>query len=140
VKVIADTNILVRAIVVDDHEQAFAAQTLLARASLVSIPVPVLCELVWVLRRGYKSPTEEIIDAITSILESAAVATDRPAVSLGLALLRDGSDFADGAIAAQGVDGGGEVFASFDANAVERLRSRGFQATQPQHLINRTKS
>lgn len=135
-KVIADTNILVRAIVEDDKEQAFAAQTLLAKASLVSIPVPVLCELVWVLRRGYKCATDEIIDAITRILDSASVTTDRPAVSMGLSLLRDGADFADGAIAAQGVSMGGEVFATFDKKAGERLRSRGFQAAEPSARVD----
>jgi predicted nucleic acid-binding protein len=42
VKVTADTNVLVRALVQDDPEQAKAATDLLERAELIAIPVPVL--------------------------------------------------------------------------------------------------
>ena len=52
VKVTADTNILVRTVVEDDAEQAGAARTLLARATLIAVPVPVFCELAWVLKRA----------------------------------------------------------------------------------------
>ena len=50
-KITADTNVLVRALVQDDPEQAKSASALLEQAELVAIPLPVLCELVWVLRR-----------------------------------------------------------------------------------------
>ena len=50
-KITADTNVLVRALVQDEPEQARAASALLEQAELVAIPLPVLCELVWVLRR-----------------------------------------------------------------------------------------
>ncbi|MBM5785402.1 MAG: type II toxin-antitoxin system VapC family toxin, partial [Cyanobacteria bacterium K_DeepCast_35m_m1_288] len=40
-----------RVLVQDDPEQARAAMDLLHRAELVAVPLPVLCELVWVLRR-----------------------------------------------------------------------------------------
>ena len=45
-KITADTNVLVRALVQDDPEQARAASALLEQAELVAIPLPVLCELV----------------------------------------------------------------------------------------------
>ena len=51
-RITADTNVLVRALVQDDPEQAKAATDLLESEELIAIPVPVLCELVWVLRRG----------------------------------------------------------------------------------------
>ncbi len=54
-KIIADTNVLVRAITGDDARQAGIAQAALAEADLVALPLPVLCELVWVLAQGYKT-------------------------------------------------------------------------------------
>ena len=50
-KITADTNVLVRALVQDDPEQAKSASALLEQAELMAVPLPVLCELVWVLRR-----------------------------------------------------------------------------------------
>ena len=50
-KITADTNVLVRALVQDDPGQARAASALLEQAELVAVPLPVLCELVWVLHR-----------------------------------------------------------------------------------------
>ena len=58
-KITADTNVLVRALVQDDPEQARAAAEVLEQAELVAVPVPVLCELVWVLRRVYQFSTAE---------------------------------------------------------------------------------
>ena len=54
-KITADTNVLVRALVQDDPEQSRAACTVLEKAELIAIPLPVLCELVWVLRRVYRT-------------------------------------------------------------------------------------
>jgi predicted nucleic-acid-binding protein len=50
-KVTADTNVLIRAAVQDDLLQA---AKILAEVDLVAVLAPVLCEFVWVLRRGYK--------------------------------------------------------------------------------------
>ena len=52
VKVTADANVLIRAAVQDDVRQARRAAKILAEADLIAVPVPVLCEFVWVLRRG----------------------------------------------------------------------------------------
>lgn len=49
----ADTNVLVRALVQDDPEQARVASDLLLQADAIAVPLAVLCELVWVLRRVY---------------------------------------------------------------------------------------
>ncbi|WP_338027948.1 PIN domain-containing protein [Acidithiobacillus ferrianus] len=51
-KITADTNVLVRAITGDDPQQSEIAQAVLANASVVALPLPVLCELVWVLLTG----------------------------------------------------------------------------------------
>jgi predicted nucleic-acid-binding protein len=50
---------------------------------------------------------------------------DRPAVEAGLAFLDHGGDFADGVIAHQGYELGGDVFVSFDKNAVGLVEEIG---------------
>jgi hypothetical protein len=69
---------LITTLVQDDPGQATAASALLEQAELVAVPLPVLCELVWVLRRVYRF--------------NASVRTDRPAVRAGLQLLAAGGD------------------------------------------------
>ena len=134
VRITADTNVLVRAVVRDDAAQAAAAEALLLRATVIAVPIPVLCELAWVLRRGYGFRAGDIAAAIEAIAGIDTVATDSPAVDAGLAVLRTGGDFADGAIASQGERLGGTVFASFDRGAVARLRSHGANAADPAEL------
>ncbi len=127
-KITADTNVLVRAAVQDDPHQARQAAKVLQDAELVAVPVPVLCEFVWVLRRGYKKSVPEISAAIRRLMKSANVVVNRPAVDAGLSLLDAGGDFADGVIAYEGEWLGAEEFVSFDANAVSVLRAQGAPA------------
>ena len=101
-KITADTNVLVRAAVQDDAHQARQATKILREAALVAVPVPVLCEFVWVLRRGYKKPIADISDAIRRLMKSANVVMNRPAVEAGLSVFDAGGDFADGVIAYEG--------------------------------------
>ena len=137
-KITADTNVLLRTVVQDDEEQAAAARALLLRATVIAVPVPVFCEFVWVLRRGYARSVDDVAAAIEAITGIEAVVTDRPAVRAGLAALRSGGDFADGVIAHQGEELGGTVFASFDRSAVARLRSAGAAAADPSSLLSTT--
>lgn len=127
-KLTADTNVLVRAIVADDARQAKIAQAALAEAERVAITSPALCELVWVLTRGYGVGAREAGAAIRLLMASANVEANRPAVEAGLALLDDGGDFADGVIAFEGAALGGDEFASFDRDAVKRLKRLGRKA------------
>jgi predicted nucleic-acid-binding protein len=128
-KLTADTNVLLRDAVRDDPRQARLAAKALQGAELVAVPLPVLCEFVWVLRRGYKRPVADIVDAIQRLMRSANVVMNRPAVEAGLDMLRAGGDFADGAIAYEGNWLGAEDFVSFDAEAVSVLESQGIRAT-----------
>jgi len=128
VKITADTNVLVRASVQDDPRQARLAAKLLQEATLVAVPIPVLCEFVWVLRRGYKRSVPEIAGAIHHLMNSVNVVMNRPAVEAGLAVLNAGGDFADGAIAYEGNWLGAEEFVSFDAKAVPVLQSQDNRA------------
>jgi predicted nucleic-acid-binding protein len=134
-KLTADTNVLVRAFVEDDAEQASQAKALLERAALIAIPIPVLCEFAWVLTRSYKIPPLDVAAAIAGLLDSETVISDLPAAEAGIAMLRAGGDFADGAIAAQGAALGGTVLASFDKRAVTLLETAGIGASDPETLL-----
>ncbi len=83
-KITADTNVLVRALMQDDPEQARAATDLLDAAELIAIPVPVLCELVWVFRRVYGFPASDYSTSIEALMSSRGVAIDRQAARAGL--------------------------------------------------------
>lgn len=124
-RITADTNVLVRAIVADEPKQARLAQSALARADLIAIGPTTLCEFVRVLSRGYGIPTADTAAAIRGLIGSANVEVNRPAVEAGLALLDQGGDFADGIIAFEGASLGGAMFATFDKDAAKRLKKLG---------------
>ncbi|MFZ0706764.1 MAG: type II toxin-antitoxin system VapC family toxin [Candidatus Korobacteraceae bacterium] len=119
---------LVRAAVQDDPLQARLAARILERAEVVAVPVPAICEFVWVLRRIYKKSASEISDAIRRLVRAPNVVTNGPAIEAGLSILDSGGDFADGVIAYEGHWLGAEEFVSFDSKAVAVLRSRGERA------------
>ena len=127
-KVTADTNVLIRAAVQDDLHQARRAAKMLTEADLVAVPIPVLCEFVWVLRRGYKRSAADVSDAIRRLMRSANVAMNRPAAEAGLSTLDAGGDFADGVIAYEGEWLGAEEFVSFDSKAVSLMHAQGCRA------------
>jgi predicted nucleic-acid-binding protein len=124
-KIAVDTNVLVRAITGDDTEQSRVARRELARADLVALALPALCELVWVLSQGYKASPADIAEAIRLLLDSANVVVNRPAAEAGLAMLNAGGDFADGVIAYKGSWLGAETFVSFDRKAVKLVEAQG---------------
>jgi predicted nucleic-acid-binding protein len=127
-KVTADTNVLIRAAVQDDLHQARRAAKILAEADLVAVPVPVLCEFVWVLRRGYRKSATDVSDAIRRLMRSPNVVMNRTAVEVGLSAFDAGGDFADGVIAHEGEWLGAEEFVSFDSKAVSLLQAQGSRA------------
>lgn len=124
-KITADTNVLVRALTGDDEAQSRSAQIALAEADLIALTVPALCELVWVLSRGYKISSVEIAAVIRRLIDSANVVVNRPVVEAGLALLEADGDFADGAIAHEGSWLGAETLVSFDRTAVRLVAAHG---------------
>jgi predicted nucleic-acid-binding protein len=128
-KVTADTNVLVRAITEDDKRQSKIAQRVLARAEVVALALPALCELSWVLSQGYRIPKAEIAEAMRRLINGANVRVNRPAAEAGLALLDAGGDFADGVIAYEGSWLGADTFVSFDQKAVKLMEARGEAAT-----------
>lgn len=128
-KITADTNVLLRALVGDDPDQQKVAIEALDAAETVAVSVQSMCELAWVLARGYRTSRDDIAAAIRQLLETRNIAIDRPAVEAGLAVLDSGGDFADGVIAHDGRWLGGETFVSFDVQAV-KLLARSGQTTQ----------
>jgi predicted nucleic-acid-binding protein len=127
-KIAADTNVLVRAIVGDDAQQSRVAQAELNKADVVALALPALCELAWVLSRGYKIPSGKIAEAIRGLINSANIVVNRPAAEAGLALLDGGGDFADGVIAYEGSWLGADSFVSFDKKAVKLMEAQGISA------------
>lgn len=108
-KITVDTNVLVRTVVHDDPIQAAVAETHLHKASVIAVSIPTF--------------------AIRALLDTENLAVNRPAAEAGLAILDAGGDFADGAIAHEGNWLGGEIFVSFDRQAVSLLAAQGQAAT-----------
>ncbi len=130
-KITADTNLLIRAVVRDEAKQGETAAKILREAELVAVPLTALCEFVWVLKSVYHFPATDIAHAVRTLLNVANVATDRPSAELGLMVLESGGDFADGIIAAEGYSLGGEVFVTFDRKASQRIAGLSL----PTHLL-----
>ena len=126
-KITADTNVLLRAVVGDDEVQQEMAIETLESAELVAISAHSLCEFAWVLDRGYKTAHSDIASVISHVLEMHNVVVNRPAVEAGVRVLKAGGDFADGVIAYDGNWLGGETFVSFDKRAVSLVSQLGQQ-------------
>jgi predicted nucleic-acid-binding protein len=128
VKITADTNILIRAIVEDDPRQAKAAQAALAKAEVIVLTLPSLCEFAWVLSQGYAISNAKIANTLRDLIGAANVVLNRAAAQAGVALLDAGGDFVDGVIAHEANWLGAEAFVSFDKKAVKLLKAQGNQA------------
>ncbi len=123
-RIVADTNVLLRAVLGDDEAQRDTAIEVLKSAESVAISIHALCEFAWVLARSYAVSRADIAAAIRGLADTRNVAVNRPAVDAGLAVLDAGGDFADGAIAFEGRWLGGETFVSFDRRAVAIVAER----------------
>lgn len=127
-KIAADTNVLLRAAVRDDPQQAISAARLLRSADLVAVSISALCEFAWVTRSAYKWSSIEVARSIRALVTSPNVVTNLPAAEAGLALLDQGGDFTDGVIAYEGHWLDAEEFVSFDKQAVSLLKAQGKRA------------
>lgn len=96
-RVTADTNVLVRAFVLDDPTRSPAAIAALQNATVIVVTVPTLGEFVWVLCRAYRRSPAEVI---RRLLATDTVVADRPVIEERLAFMDAGGDFAEGVIAA----------------------------------------
>jgi predicted nucleic-acid-binding protein len=128
VKITADTNVLLRAVVADDEAQSAKAIDALDSAEMVAVGLQAICEFVWVLTRRYGVSRPDVAAAIRRLMETRNVVINRPAVEVGLVTLDAGGDFADGIIAYEGEWAGAETFVSFDRKAVALLEAQGHRA------------
>jgi len=126
-KIIADTNLIVRFIVRDDIKQTDAVYKLFADCEELIIPTHVLCEFCWVLAWVYRIATDVVLEKIEMLAQSHKVNVREDEVEAGLAMMRKGGDFADGvnAYAGQKMGSGNMVFASFDRQAIRLLAEQG---------------
>ena len=124
-KIAADANVLLRAVVGDDERQGALAIEALESAEMVVVSLQTLCEFAWVLSRRYGVAPADVSAAIRGLMETQNVVVNRPAVDLGLSVLEAGGDFADGVIAYDGAFLGADTFVSFDRRAVALLTAKG---------------
>ncbi len=115
-----DTNVLVRLFTADDREQAARVVRLLdgltKRRERAYVPDVVLCELVWVLERGYGHTRDEVTTALRAVLAAEQLALDAPerVVRATDAYRRGRGDFADYLIREQAKAKGCAHVATFD--------------------------
>ena len=118
-----DTNILVRYITNDHKEQAILASKLLdkytGQEKSILINNVVLCELVWVLDRGYKYKKTEIIKTLKLLLSSIEFEFENHELAF-LAVFKyetTEADFSDILIGIINANLGGSTTYSFDKRA-----------------------
>jgi len=127
-RMIADTNVLLRFVLGDDPEQYKLALDAMEKSEAVAVANHALCEMAWVLRSRYGVSRSAIAATIRGLLDTRNVVLDSPAVNAGLIALDAGADFADGVIDYEGRWLGGEEFVSFDEKAVAALEKKGLKA------------
>ena len=115
-----DTNVLVRALVLDDPEQSRRAQALL-EGHPIFIPVTVILELEWVLRSRYGYSPKTIAQALGMVaaLENAVIG-EQAAVAAAAEKMGRGWDFADALH--HSLSTGCDDFVTFDATLAKRAR------------------
>lgn len=113
-----DTNVLVRALVRDDPQQAGRAEALI-RAEGIFVPVTVVLELEWVLRSRYGFAPQQVARAMEMLAGLPGVTLhESDAVRVAARLAVDGWDFADALHHA--LSAACEGFATFDEALIKR--------------------
>ena len=133
-KITVDTNLLVRAAIRDDEDQAAMARRIMIMAESIVVPLPCVLEFVWVLRSVYGLSRNEVAQAVLALIDSGKVVADTMAIRAGLDVHAAGGDFADGIIASAGAGMGAEAFVSFDRKAVRHIAGIGLAARNARDL------
>lgn len=113
-----DTNILARALVRDDIQQAKIADSLIAAG--IFIPLTVMLETAWLLGSRYKVGRLALADIMSDVMDLPNVEVEQAdGFRWALAQFRAGADIADAihVLAANGA----EAFVTFDAEAFRKL-------------------
>ena len=113
-RIAVDTNVLVRYLTWDDENQAQTAADLIEAADQVHVSTVVLCEVVWVLTRGYRYQRNEVVPVLERLIAGREFEVDQVAARTGLRLFEAGGDFADGVILDDMQSASCEFLATFD--------------------------
>jgi predicted nucleic-acid-binding protein len=120
-----DTNVLVRYFVDDDAQQSAAARKLIGRCLQeglsLFVPVTVVLELEWVLRKSYAFGKDEVLQALSSLFSAAEISLESErALEAALQLFRKNSaDFADCVHIALAAQAGEQPLWTFDKTAAK---------------------
>ncbi len=120
-----DTNVIVRYIVQDDPVQGELAvrvfEDRLTSEERGFVSAVTLCEVVWVLIRGYKVGRSELVRVIRSLLEAEELEIeDRDLVWCALSDFKSGqADFSDYLIGRKGTAAGVSTTLTFDEIAAK---------------------
>lgn len=120
-----DTNVLVRYIVQDDPVQSKSATRWIEKNCTADTPgcvnVIVLCELTWVLSRGYGYGRDTVTAVLRGVLSSPELQVEEnEAVWQAVKMYEQGAaDFADGLIGIMNKHAGASVTVTFDRKAAK---------------------
>ena len=125
----ADTNVLARYFLGDDPDQTRRAAKFLNEECSVAEPCLinriVLCELVWVLERGYKQGRERIVAFLEELFQAQQIVIeDSDEALLALRKYENGAGFADSFLGELNRRLGCEYTATFDRRAARGLLFR----------------
>ena len=118
-----DTNVIVRYLVQDDPVQAKIATRIfekrLSAEARGFVSAVTLCEVVWVLKRGYKRPKTELCAVIRALLEAGELEIEhRDLVWRALSAYQSGAvDFSDYLIGERALLAGAKTTLTFDGAA-----------------------
>jgi predicted nucleic-acid-binding protein len=120
-----DTNVLVRYLTQNDKSQYERARRLinreLAKGEPVLVSLLVLLETEWVLRSRYELAKEDIVTAVSALLDTSDLAfEDEPSIENAVYSWKDSAaDFADCLIEARNRRLGCRATATFDGRALK---------------------
>ena len=119
-----DTNILVRHLTGDPPETAAQATAYLGSASELLLTDLVVAETIYVLESLYKTPREQIAEAMRSLIAFGSIITVDPALLLRAIEVYeiDRLDFAEAYLVASAETTGVNVVASFD-RSIDRIKT-----------------
>ena len=119
-----DTNILVRHLTGDPPETAAQATAYLGSASELLLTDLVVAETIYVLESLYKTPREQIAEAMRSLIAFGSIITVDPALLLRAIEVYeiDRLDFAEAYLVASAETTGVNRVASFD-RSIDRIKT-----------------
>jgi predicted nucleic-acid-binding protein len=124
VSAFVDTNILVRHLTGDPPETAAQATAYLGSASGLLLTDFVVAETIYVLESFYKTPREQIAEAMRSLIAFGSIITVDPALLLRAIEVYeiDRLDFAEAYLVASAETTGVNRVASFD-RSIDRIKT-----------------